>query len=410
MGLKKLFGNLFKKDEDLENKKEELDKDKSNLEEQSDDINTVEKDENLDEFQENKEEDRVFNEKYKTEELIEEDDAKNCDRKENSDLYEIENCNEDDKDFEEQKIEKKGIFKRLKEGLKKTSTSLTEKFDNLFKGYLKIDEDLYEEIEEILITSDISYKTTIKIVEQLRENIKKKNINDINLVKPELKEVLYSILDNNSSKLELKDKQSVIVIVGVNGVGKTTSIGKLALKLRQEGKSVLLAAGDTFRAAAGEQLEIWAKRAGTDIVMHKEDGADPSAVIFDAMQKAKSKNIDVLICDTAGRLHNKKNLMNELGKIMRTIEKGYPDAKKEVLLVIDATTGQNALNQVKLFNEAVNLTGVILTKLDGTAKGGVVLSIIDEHCIPVKFIGVGEKVEDLQEFEPKNFVDALFDI
>ena len=311
--------------------------------------------------------------------------------------------------IEELLVEKKGLFARLKEGLKKTSDSFSSKFDNLFKGYLKIDDELYEELEEILITSDISFDTTLKIVENLKENIKKKNITDVNLVKTELKEVIYELLKNSNSKIDVENDKSVIIIVGVNGVGKTTTIGKLASRLKASGKSVLLAAGDTFRAAAEEQLEIWSKRAKVEIVRHQESGADPSAVIYDAIQKAKSKNIDVLICDTAGRLHNKVNLMNELSKIMRTVSKEHPDAKKEVLLVIDATTGQNALNQVKTFNEAVNLTGVILTKLDGTAKGGVILSIIDEYNIPVKFIGVGEKVDDLQEFNPRDFVDALFD-
>ena len=311
--------------------------------------------------------------------------------------------------IEELLVEKKGLFARLKEGLKKTSDSFSSKFDNLFKGYLKIDDELYEELEEILITSDISFDTTLKIVENLKENIKKKNITDVNLVKIELKEVVYELLKDSNSKIDVENDKSVIIIVGVNGVGKTTTIGKLASRLKASGKSVLLAAGDTFRAAAEEQLEIWSKRAEVEIVRHQESGADPSAVIYDAIQKAKSKNIDVLICDTAGRLHNKVNLMNELSKIMRTVNKEHPDAKKEVLLVIDATTGQNALNQVKTFNEAVNLTGVILTKLDGTAKGGVILSIIDEYNIPVKFIGVGEKVDDLQEFNPRDFVDALFD-
>ncbi|EFM39107.1 signal recognition particle-docking protein FtsY [[Eubacterium] yurii subsp. margaretiae ATCC 43715] len=392
----KLFENLFKKDQGKKNEDENL---KSEVEDtQVDDEiigESIEEDSNV-----NISEALTVEEVKDIEKLADDKDVIEVD--EEKDVEEIQEV------IETAVIEKKGLFARLKEGLKKTSDSFTEKFDNLFKGYLKIDDDLYEELEEILITSDISFDTTLKIVENLKKNIKKKNINDVNLVKPELKEVLYELLENNNSKLDVENQKNIIVIVGVNGVGKTTTIGKLASKFKNEGKSVLLAAGDTFRAAAEEQLEIWSTRAGVDIVRHNESGADPSAVIYDAIQRAKSKNTDILICDTAGRLHNKVNLMNELSKIMRIIGKQYPDAKKEVLLVIDATTGQNALNQVKTFNEAVELTGVILTKLDGTAKGGVVLSIVDEYKLPVKFIGVGEKVDDLQEFDYKNFVDALF--
>ncbi len=392
----KLFENLFKKDQGKKNEDENL---KSEVEDtQVDDEiigESIEEDSNVN-----------ISESLTVEEV--KDIEKLADDKDVIEVDEEKVVKEIQEVIETEVIEKKGLFARLKEGLKKTSDSFTEKFDNLFKGYLKIDDDLYEELEEILITSDISFDTTLKIVENLKKNIKKKNINDVNLVKPELKEVLYELLGNNNSKLDVENQKNIIVIVGVNGVGKTTTIGKLASKFKNEGKSVLLAAGDTFRAAAEEQLEIWSNRAGVDIVRHNESGADPSAVIYDAIQRAKSKNTDILICDTAGRLHNKVNLMNELSKIMRIIGKQYPDAKKEVLLVIDATTGQNALNQVKTFNEAVELTGVILTKLDGTAKGGVVLSIVDEYKLPVKFIGVGEKVDDLQEFDYKNFVDALF--
>ena len=394
----KLFENLFKKNEE-ENVKSEIEdiqldsKQNDGSFEDETDLNTsMEK--------------TIFEEIKNADEVIDCEDT--CEVKEEIEVQEIKETEEVSEVKDTEVIEKKGIFARLKEGLKKTSDSFTEKFDNLFKGSLKIDDDLYEELEEILITSDISFDTTLKIVENLKKNIKKKNINDVNLVKPELKEVLYELLENNKSKLDIKNQKNIIVIVGVNGVGKTTTIGKLASRFKNEGKSVILAAGDTFRAAAEEQLEIWSKRAKVDIVRHNESGADPSAVIYDAIQRAKSKNTDILICDTAGRLHNKVNLMNELSKIMRIINKQYPEAKKEVLLVIDATTGQNALNQVKTFNEAVELTGVILTKLDGTAKGGVVLSIVDEYKLPVKFIGVGEKVEDLQEFDYKNFVDALF--
>ncbi len=399
----KLFENLFKKDQTKKNEEE-------NLKSEMEDIQLDDKlnDESFeDESHLNASMEETASEEIKNfDEVIDSEDLSVVEEEiEVQDIVETEEV-EEVKDTEV--IEKKGLFARLKEGLKKTSDSFTEKFDNLFKGSLKIDDDLYEELEEILITSDISFDTTLKIVENLKKNIKKKNINDVNLVKSELKEVLYELLENNKSILDVENQKNIIIIVGVNGVGKTTTIGKLASRFKNEGKSVLLAAGDTFRAAAEEQLEIWSKRAKVDIVRHNESGADPSAVIYDAIQRAKSKNTDILICDTAGRLHNKVNLMNELSKIMRIINKQYPEAKKEVLLVIDATTGQNALNQVKTFNEAVELTGVILTKLDGTAKGGVVLSIVDEYKLPVKFIGVGEKVEDLQEFDYKNFVDALF--
>ncbi len=442
MGLKNFFENIFKKDEgkeeDIQKIDEEVIEDEEKLEEDllSSEIDEVspekiEESKNTDnnnsfkEILDSKEKNiniqEDFKESFKSDNKTQDIEINSQDNIEDKQEIQEDTNNEEVSEtlenegtvaVEETVVveqEKKGLFARLKEGLKKTSNSFTSKFDNLFKGYIKIDDELYEEIEEILITSDISFETTIKIVENLKSNIKKKNINDINLVKPELKEVVSELLRDNNSKLDVYDEQSIIIIVGVNGVGKTTTIGKLASKFKKEGKSVLLAAGDTFRAAAEEQLEIWSKRADVDIVRHKESGSDPSAVIFDAMQKAKSKNIDILICDTAGRLHNKVNLMNELGKIMRTVNKEYPDAKKEILLVIDATTGQNALNQVKTFNEAVSLTGVILTKLDGTAKGGVVLSIIDEYKIPIKFIGVGEKVDDLQEFDYNNFVEALFD-
>lgn len=401
----KLFENLFKKDQAKKNEEENV---KSEIEDIQ--LDSKQNDGSFeDETDLNTSMEKTIFEEIKNadaDEVIDCEDTSEV--KEEIEVQEIKETEEVSEVKDTEVIEKKGIFARLKEGLKKTSDSFTEKFDNLFKGSLKIDDDLYEELEEILITSDISFDTTLKIVENLKKNIKKKNINDVNLVKPELKEVLYELLENNKLKLDIENQKNIIVIVGVNGVGKTTTIGKLASRFKNEGKSVILAAGDTFRAAAEEQLEIWSKRAKVDIVRHNESGADPSAVIYDAIQRAKSKNTDILICDTAGRLHNKVNLMNELSKIMRIINKQYPEAKKEVLLVIDATTGQNALNQVKTFNEAVELTGVILTKLDGTAKGGVVLSIVDEYKLPVKFIGVGEKVEDLQEFDYKNFVDALF--
>lgn len=305
-------------------------------------------------------------------------------------------------------VENKGLFARLKAGLSKTAQNLTGKLDQLFQGHIKIDEELYEEIEEILITADIGFETTIKIVDTLKENIRKKSIQDVSGVREELKIVIEELLSSENNQLNLEPFPAIMVIVGVNGVGKTTSIGKIAMKLKKEGKSVMLAAADTFRAAAAEQLTVWAERAGVEIVKHQE-GADPSAVIFDGIHKAKANKTQVLICDTAGRLHNKKNLMQELSKIFRIIDREYPEAKKEVLLVIDATTGQNAINQVKLFKEAAPLDGIILTKLDGTAKGGVVLSIKSGLEVPIKLIGVGEKIEDLQEFDAKSFANALFE-
>lgn len=318
---------------------------------------------------------------------------------------EVEQAIVDQDIFEEKKAP--GLFARLKQGLEKTTQNITGRLDELFKGHIEIDDDLYEEIEEILITGDVGFETTLKIIENLKANIKKKSIQNTSQVRDELKNVIEELLTLENGSLNVENPPVILVIIGVNGVGKTTSIGKLALRLKNEGKSVLLAAADTFRAAAAEQLEVWAKRAEVDIVMHQE-GSDPSAVIFDAIKSAKSKKTDVLICDTAGRLHNKKNLMQELSKIFRIIDREYPEASKEVLIVIDATTGQNAISQVKLFKEAAPVTGVILTKLDGTAKGGVVLSIASEQQLPIKLIGVGEKIEDLQDFDPKDFAEALF--
>lgn len=306
----------------------------------------------------------------------------------------------------EEEPEKRGFFARLKEGLSKTTQNITGKIDQMLGNYTKIDEDMLEELEEILITSDVGYETTVEIVDRLRQNLKEKLIDDPAQVKPELKLVIETMLQENQENLRIEQSPSILVVVGVNGVGKTTSIGKLAHQMKGQGKSVLLAAADTFRAAAADQLTIWAERAGVDIVKHQE-GADPSAVIFDGIHAAKKRNIDVLICDTAGRLHNRKNLMQELGKIFKIVEREYPEANKEVLLVIDATTGQNAMNQAKVFQDVAPLSGIILTKLDGTAKGGVVLAITQELKIPVKFIGVGEQIDDLQMFDASSFAEAM---
>ncbi len=299
-----------------------------------------------------------------------------------------------------------GFFDKLKQGLSKTKSSFDSKMNNVFSTFRKVDENLLEELEEILIMSDIGIETSTDIVAKLRDRIKKENIKDVEMVKEALREEMVKILSENDNELKLETKPSVILVVGVNGVGKTTSIGKIANNLKKEGKKVVIAAADTFRAAAVEQLEIWANRANCDIIKRNE-GTDPASVIFDAIKTAKANNADVLICDTAGRLHNKKYLMDELLKIEKVVEKELPEATKEVLLVLDATTGQNAIQQVKAFKETTPLTGIVLTKLDGTAKGGVVLGIVNENKIPVKFIGIGEQIEDMERFDAKDFAKAI---
>lgn len=304
--------------------------------------------------------------------------------------------------------EKKGLFQRLKEGLSKTHKGLVDKVDQAILGRKKIDEELYDELEEILVTSDMGVQTSYKLIERVRERLRRGESDDAALVKKYLKEEILSILKGTGNGIDTnRAKPFVIMVVGVNGVGKTTTIGKLASRYRGEGRSVLLCAGDTFRAAAIEQLEVWGERAGCGVIKHKE-GSDPSAVLFDALKAAQGRGTDILIADTAGRLHTKTNLMEELKKTRRVVEREVPGAPHEVLLVLDATTGQNAVSQAKLFKEAVEITGIVLTKLDGTAKGGVVISIVDELKIPVKFIGIGEGVEDLRPFEPSEFVEALF--
>ena len=298
------------------------------------------------------------------------------------------------------------VFDRLKDGLKKTRESITHRIDQVLVSFGKVDEELFEELEEILITSDVGMETSVNIIGELRAMVKKEKITDAAGVRKAIRSIISSRLNDEQGSLALSTKPSVIVIIGVNGVGKTTSIGKIAHLLKAQGKKVLVAAADTFRAAAIDQLEIWTKRAGVDIIKHSE-GADPAAVIFDAVQSAKAKGVDVLICDTAGRLHTKKNLMEELKKLFRIIKRELPDADVETLLVLDATTGQNAVSQAKTFSEVSELTGLILTKLDGTAKGGIIISIKSELNIPVKFIGVGEQMDDLQLFNPQDFAVAL---
>ena len=299
-----------------------------------------------------------------------------------------------------------GFFDKLKNGLNKTKTSFDEKMNDIFSNFRKVDEDLLEELEEALIMSDVGANTSATIINNLRERVKKENIKDEQGVREALRKEIQEIFDATDNTLKLETKPAVILVVGVNGVGKTTSIGKIANRLKKDGKKVVVAAADTFRAAAVEQLEIWANRVGCDIVK-REEGVDPASVVYDAIKITKEKNADVLICDTAGRLHNKKYLMDELIKIKKVIDKELPDSSEEVLMVLDATTGQNAISQVQAFKETVDITGIVLTKLDGTAKGGAVIGIVNENKVPVKFIGVGEQVDDMEIFNSEDFVKAL---
>ncbi|MBD5522523.1 MAG: signal recognition particle-docking protein FtsY [Lachnospiraceae bacterium] len=305
--------------------------------------------------------------------------------------------------------EKKSFFSRLKDGLSKTRNNIVSGIDSVFSGFSNIDEDFYEELEEILIMGDIGVRATQEILEKLRTQVKENHIKQPDECKEFLIQNIKEQMQVEEAAYEFEHKQSIVLVIGVNGVGKTTSIGKLAGQLKGQGRKVLMAAADTFRAAAGEQLTEWAHRAGVDIIGGNE-GADPASVIYDAVTAARSRNVDVLLCDTAGRLHNKKNLMEELKKINRIIDKEFPGVHRENLVVLDATTGQNALQQAKEFGEVADLTGIILTKMDGTAKGGIAVAIQSELKIPVKYIGVGEKIEDLQKFDAEQFVNALFDV
>lgn len=418
--LKKLFNFGKKKEENKEELKEEnlVKEDDINEVEDIKENNNIEETDLVEEETETEEEqvEEIKEEAHKEEahkevaveslELSKEDDIESHTIEElvygSSDEEQVEEIKEDD--VEEVKV---GLFERLKQGLTKAKQGITDRIDDVLKSYTKVDEELLEELEEILITADVGVNTTMDIIDSLRDKIKSKGITDPMDVREELKAVVEEILTNENSKLDVEASPTIILMVGVNGVGKTTTIGKLANRYKKEGKKVLLAAGDTFRAAAIEQLEVWSQRSNVDIIKHQE-GADPGAVIFDAIKAAKARKVDLLICDTAGRLHNKTNLMNELGKVFKIVDREFPEAKKEVLLVVDATTGQNAVSQAKTFKEVADITGIVLTKLDGTAKGGVVLAVKSEVDVPVKLIGVGETVEDLQDFDAKAFSDALF--
>lgn len=317
-------------------------------------------------------------------------------------------CHECDAEMEKKMSEKKGFFKKLMGGLTKTRDNLKSGIDSLFNGFSEIDEDFYEELEEILIMADIGVTTTERIIENLREKVKEQKIKEITVCRQLLIDSIKEQMRVSETAYEFEHEKSVVLLIGVNGVGKTTSVGKLAGQLKGQGKKVIVAAADTFRAAAIEQLTEWANRANVELIAGQE-GGDPAAVVFDAVNAAKARKADVLICDTAGRLHNKKNLMEELKKINRIIEREYPNAHRETLVVLDGTTGQNALAQAKQFGEVADITGIILTKLDGTAKGGIAIAIQSEMNIPVKYIGIGEKIDDLQKFDADTFVDALFE-
>ena len=343
-----------------------------------------------------------------SEEVSDNEDSKETAFAEESEEISINNTEESvSEDNNDTTKENKGFFKRLVAGLSKTRNSIVNSIDSVFSAFSSIDEDLYEELEEILITSDIGVKTTMEILDNLRDEVKEKHIKEPSELRELLIQNLTNAMNIGENEYDFENKKSIILVIGVNGVGKTTTIGKLAGQYKSQGKKVVLAAADTFRAAASEQLVTWANRAGVDIVASNE-GADPGSVIFDAIASGKSKDADLIICDTAGRLHNKKNLMEELKKLDRIISKEYGDVHRENFIVLDATTGQNALEQAKQFKEVAEITGVILTKMDGTAKGGIAIAIQSELGIPVKFIGVGESIEDLQKFDSEKFIQALF--
>ena len=405
-----MFKKLFKFNKNKVEDTNKIEESKVNNDESAiDEVVESIKEEAIEEVKEDLEKADTIEEINEVQEVIDESDL-------NEELEEVQEVVSDAKEEieevelknEEIKEEKKAsLFDRLKQGLSKAKQGITDKIDTVLKSYTKVDEELLEDLEEVLITADVGVNTTMEIIEKLRGAIKSKGITDPQDVRYELQLIVEEILTSENSKLDFEHSPTIVLMVGVNGVGKTTTIGKLANRYKSQGKKVLLAAGDTFRAAAIEQLEVWANRSNVDIIKHQE-GADPGAVIFDAIKAAKARKVDLLICDTAGRLHNKANLMNELGKVFKIVDREFPEAKREVLLVVDATTGQNAVSQAKTFKEVADITGIVLTKLDGTAKGGVVLAVKSEVDVPVKLIGVGETVEDLQDFDAKAFSDALF--
>ena len=425
MGIKDKWNSLFGgkgKNKDIEDNNEQkiTDTDESGYDdrgientESADDVENVENVENDEKSEQAVNAETVENvDDFKTEQNTEnagntENTEKNDDAEKQDEIINTA-VTEDDEETIAEKPVSKGFFARLKDGLAKTRNSFNDKIDNVLKAFVKVDEDMLEELEEALIMADVGVETSVYIIECLRDRIKSDRIKEPNDVKNAIEEIISEILEKGSSELDVKTTPSVIMVIGVNGVGKTTSIGKMAARFTAQGKKVILGAADTFRAAAAEQLEIWAKRSGIDMVKHRE-GSDPASVVFDTIAAAKARKCDVIILDTAGRLHNKKNLMDELAKIFRVTERELPGCSKEVLLVLDATTGQNAVNQAKLFSDACAITGIILTKLDGSAKGGIVLAIAHEHGIPVKLVGVGEGIDDLQEFNPHDFAKAMFE-
>ncbi len=404
--LESFFNKFKKKDKEEPGIKEKIEETKESVEKDLEDIKEESKDiqENIDHLKDSIEEN--LNSTEEKEDIDNESRVKDLNSAEEKEVEEVVETEE----VQEVKTEeKKGFFNNLFSGLQKTRDNISNKIDSALARYQKVDEELFEELEEILISADIGVESTMNIMDELEDQVKLKRVKDPKEVKSMLMNIMIEKLEeaNLDNSMNIKDTPLIMLVIGVNGVGKTTTIGKLASKYKNEGKSVTLVAADTFRAAAIEQLNEWSNRAGVDIISHQE-GADPASVVFDGIASAKSKNTDILICDTAGRLHNKKNLMNELEKIHRIVDREYPDARKEVLLVVDGTTGQNAILQVKQFKEVADITGVVITKLDGTAKGGMVFPIESEFNIPIKYIGVGEQIDQLMEFNPKDFISAIF--